>query len=43
MPTNRVPTAVISVESKIAAAMMAEPTNTDTEVPKGPGMIGRCP
>ena len=33
MPTNRVPTAVISVDSKMAAAMMAEPINTDTEVP----------
>jgi hypothetical protein len=43
MPTNRVPTAVISVESKIAAAMTAEPINTDTEVPEGPGRIGRCP
>jgi len=43
MPTNRVPTAVISVESRIAAAMMAEPINTDTEVPKCPEMIGRFP
>jgi hypothetical protein len=41
MPMNRVPTAVISVESKIAAAMMAEPINTDIEVPKCPGVIGR--
>ncbi len=43
MPTNRVPTAVTSVDSKIAAAMMAEPINTDTEVPKCPDVIGRCP
>jgi hypothetical protein len=43
MPTNRVPTAVISVESKIAAAMMAEPINTDAEAPRGPDGIGRCP
>jgi hypothetical protein len=38
-----VPTAVISVDSKIAAAMMAEPTNTDTAVPKFPDATGRCP
>ena len=43
MPTNRVPTAVTSVDSKIAAAMMAEPINTEPEVPKFPDATGRCP
>jgi hypothetical protein len=32
----------MSVESKMAAAMMAEPANTDTEVPGGPEVVGRC-
>jgi len=42
-PTNRVPTAVTSVDSRIEAAMMAEPINTDTEIPRFPGATGRCP
>jgi hypothetical protein len=43
MPTNRVPTAVISVDNRIAAAMMAEPIRTDSEPPQFPGMTGRGP
>jgi hypothetical protein len=44
MPTNRVPTAVINVDSKIAAAMMAAPIKTDPELPADPGGVtGRCP
>ncbi len=43
MPTKRVPTAVISVDSKMAVAMMAEPTKTDAEVPTCPCAIGRYP
>jgi hypothetical protein len=33
---------VISVESKMEAAMMAEPIKTDTEVPQFAGAFGRC-
>jgi hypothetical protein len=35
MPTNRVPIAVISVDNKIAAAIMAAPINMGIELPKG--------
>jgi hypothetical protein len=43
MPTNRVPTAVTSVDNKIAVAMMAEPISTETGVPTCPRTIGRDP
>jgi hypothetical protein len=33
MPTNRVPTAVINVDSRIAAAMMTAPINTGIAFP----------
>ena len=35
MPTNRVPTAVTSVDNKIAAAIKAAPTNMGIEFPWG--------
>jgi hypothetical protein len=35
IPTNRVPIAVISVDNKIAAAIMAAPINMGIELPKG--------
>jgi hypothetical protein len=41
IPMNRVPTAVISVDSKIAAAIMPEPTNIGIELPERSGMTGR--
>ena len=43
MPTNRVPTAVISVDSRIAAAIMAAPINIGIELAVRSGMTGRYP
>jgi len=43
MPMNRVPTAVISVDSRIAAAMRPEPTNTGNEIPARSGATVRLP
>jgi hypothetical protein len=45
IPTNRVPIAVISVDNKIAAAIMAAPINMGIEFPKGArsGVTARYP
>jgi hypothetical protein len=43
MPMNLEPTAVISVDSRIAAAIMAAPSNTGIEPPERSGMTGRYP
>jgi hypothetical protein len=43
IPTNLVPTAVISVDSRIAAAMIAAPTNIGNDVPERSDEIARYP
>jgi len=43
MPTNLDPTTVISVDSKIAAAMMAAPINIGIAVPERSGVAARYP
>jgi hypothetical protein len=43
IPTNLVPTAVTSVDSKTAAAIMAAPIKIAIELPKRSGATARCP